>query len=246
LLAQPASRQRLTESLVRYGTNAHQVGIVADFEDVPEKSQKAFRQLIAELATALHAAGLKLMVALPAADSSYDYKYFASQADAIILMNYDQHWLSSPPGPIAAQDWFVRNLNSTLREVRPEKLVMASATMPTTGRRHRAALRRPAESLSVQEAILRAYESEAQVEFDAIRSIRITTTTMNTITSIACGCWTASPLTTSCACASGPGFVARRCGGWVQPTARYGPSGTSRMRMTLPASASRTCLLART
>src|SRR2546426_3686580 len=37
LLAQPASRQRLTESLVTYGTNAHQVGIVADFEDVPEK-----------------------------------------------------------------------------------------------------------------------------------------------------------------------------------------------------------------
>ena len=168
LLAQPASRQRLTESLVRYGTNAHQVGIVADFEDVPEKSQKAFRQLIAELATALHAAGLKLMVALPAADSSYDYKYFASQADAIILMNYDQHWLSSPPGPIAAQDWFVRNLNSTLREVRPEKLVMGIGNYAYDwAQTSRGAPPEPAESLSVQEAILRAYESEAQVEFDA-------------------------------------------------------------------------------
>src|SRR6267378_4225541 len=168
LLAQPASRQRLTESLVRYGTNAHQVGIVVDFEDVPEKSQKAFRQLIAELATALHAAGLKLMVALPAADSSYDYKYFASQADAIILMNYDQHWLSSPPGPIAAQDWFVRNLNSTLREVRPEKLVMGIGNYAYDwAQTSRGAAPEAAESLSVQEAILRAYESEAQVEFDA-------------------------------------------------------------------------------
>jgi len=25
----------------------------------------------------------------------------------IVLLNFDQHWVSSPPGPIAAQDWFV-------------------------------------------------------------------------------------------------------------------------------------------
>ena len=39
------------------------------------------------------------MVALPAADWSYDYKYLGSQADAIILMNYDLHWPTSTPGP---------------------------------------------------------------------------------------------------------------------------------------------------
>jgi len=39
------------------------------------------------------------MIALPARDDSYDYEFFGKQCDAIVLMNYDQHWLTSPPGP---------------------------------------------------------------------------------------------------------------------------------------------------
>ncbi len=168
LLARPASRQNLAQGMVKYAVGARQAGIVLDFEEVPEKSQKDFRQFVAELSAALHAANLKLMVALPAADSSYDYGYFASQADAIILMNYDQHWLTSPPGPIAAQDWFVRNLESTLREVPPEKLVVGIANYAydwPESRRH--APRERAQSGSVQQAILTAFESEAQIEFDS-------------------------------------------------------------------------------
>jgi cellulose synthase/poly-beta-1,6-N-acetylglucosamine synthase-like glycosyltransferase/peptidoglycan/xylan/chitin deacetylase (PgdA/CDA1 family)/spore germination protein YaaH len=167
LLTQPASRQRLVQELVKFGVGARQAGIVVDFEEVPDKSQRRFRQFIGELAAGLHAANLKLMVALPAADWSYDYAYFASQADAIILMNYDQHWLSSPPGPIAAQDWFARNLEATLRVVPPEKLVMAIANYaydwPETSRQ---APREKAQSESFQQAVLTAFESEAQVEFD--------------------------------------------------------------------------------
>ncbi len=168
LLAQPSSRQRLVQELVAYAVAARQAGIVVDFEEVPDKSQKDFRLFARELSAGLHAANLKLMIALPAADSSYDYRYFASQADAVILMNYDQHWLSSPPGPIAAQDWFVRNLNATLHHVPPEKLIMGIANYaydwPETPR---GAKREQAQSVSVQQALLTAYESEAQVEFDA-------------------------------------------------------------------------------
>jgi len=168
MLAHPASRQNLVQALARYAVNAHQAGIVLDLEEVPDKSQKNFRQFVSELAAGLHGANLKLMVALPAADSSYDYAYVASQADAIILMNYDQHWLSSPPGPIAAQDWFVRNLQATLREVPREKLVVGIANYAydwPESRTH--APREQAQSESVQQAILTAYESEAQIEFDS-------------------------------------------------------------------------------
>jgi len=167
LLAQPASRQRLVQELVKYGVGTRQAGIVVDFEEVPDKSQRHFRQFIGELAAGLHATNLKLMVALPAADWSYDYAYFASQADAVILMNYDQHWLSSPPGPIAAQDWFVRNLEATLRMVPPEKLVMAIANYAYDWPEMlRHGPQEKAQSESFQQAVLTAFESEAQVEFD--------------------------------------------------------------------------------
>jgi cellulose synthase/poly-beta-1,6-N-acetylglucosamine synthase-like glycosyltransferase/spore germination protein YaaH/peptidoglycan/xylan/chitin deacetylase (PgdA/CDA1 family) len=166
LLANPASRSRLVRDVAQYAVMGKQAGIVVDFEEVPDKSQPNFQKFIGELAPALHAVGLKLMIALPARDDSYDYAYFGKVTDAIIVMNYDQHWLTSPPGPIAAQDWFMENLRQ-LREVVPaQKLVVGIANYAydwtETGKKEPA----HAEEFSVQEALLHAYESESDVEFD--------------------------------------------------------------------------------
>lgn len=168
LLANAAARKRLVDGLLEYAVLAREAGIVVDFEEVPESSQRHFRQFAAELGPALHAVGLKLMIALPARDSSYDYARFAEHADAIILMNYDQHWLTSPPGPIAAQDWFVENIRQIRRLVPASKLVVAIANYAYDwSLADPKKEREPAESLSVQEALLRAYESETDVEFDS-------------------------------------------------------------------------------
>ena len=123
LLAIPASRKRLVSDATEFAVEAKEVGIVVDFEEIPEKSQPDFKAFIRELAPSLHGAGMKLMVALPARDDAFDYAFFGQETDAIILMNYDQHWLTSPPGPIAAQDWFVENLKQILqRSFRLRKL----------------------------------------------------------------------------------------------------------------------------
>ena len=166
LLAQPAARERLVRDLTGFATTKRQAGVAVDFEEVPASSQANFRQFVGELAAALHRANLKLMVALPAGDPSYDYAYFAAQADAIIVMIYDQHWPTSPPGPIAAQDWFLRHLDATLARVPPEKLVVGIGNYaydwPEAGRGTRQPM---ARSTSFQQAIVTAIESEASVEF---------------------------------------------------------------------------------
>jgi predicted RNA-binding protein with PIN domain len=46
MLAQPAARQNLVQALVKYAVNARQAGIVLDFEEVPDKSQKHFHQFV--------------------------------------------------------------------------------------------------------------------------------------------------------------------------------------------------------
>ena len=119
MLASPAARQNLAREIAEYAAESHEAGIVVDFEEVPDASQAHFRQFIAALAPALHSAGLKLMIALPARDDAYDYEFFGKECDAIVVMNYDQHWLTSPPGPIAAQDWFVENLRQIIDVVPP-------------------------------------------------------------------------------------------------------------------------------
>src|SRR5665213_1485788 len=95
MLANPEARARLAAQLEQYADAERQPGVVVDFESLPKKSEPDFESFVHDLGSDLHARGLKLMVALPAADFSYNYKYFASQADAIILMNYDFHWPTS-------------------------------------------------------------------------------------------------------------------------------------------------------
>ena len=166
MLANPAARKRLETDMLRYTQQSHQVGICVDFEDVPEKSQENFRAFAAETAALFHAANLKLTIALPAADPVYDYGFFGKQVDAIILMDYDQHWLTSAPGPIAAQDWFVRNLRTALKSVPPQKIIMGIANYGYDWPDKPNASDLP-QTVSFQGAVLTAHESDAQIEFDA-------------------------------------------------------------------------------
>ena len=166
LLAKLDSRSRLISDVTQYAVAAKQAGIVVDFEEVPEASQANFRDFIGQLAPSLHAVGLKLMIALPARDDAYDYKFFGKVTDAIILMNYDQHWLTSEPGPIAAQDWFVENLKQVREVVPAQKIVVGVANYAYDWTETSKKEPPHAEEFSIQEALLHAYESESEVEFD--------------------------------------------------------------------------------
>ena len=167
LLASSDARSRLISDATQYAVIAKQAGIVVDFEEVPDASQENFQKFIGQFAPALHAVGLKLMIALPARDDSYDYEFFGKETDAIILMNYDQHWLTSPPGPIAAQDWFEENLRQVLEVVPARKIVMGIANYAYDWTETAKKEKPHAEEFSIQEALLHAYESESEVEFDA-------------------------------------------------------------------------------
>ena len=167
MLASPAGRQNLAREIAEYAAESHEAGIVVDFEEVPDASQAHFRQFIAALAPALHSAGLKLMITLPARDDAYDYEFFGKECDAIVVMNYDQHWLTSPPGPIAAQDWFVENLRQIIDVVPPQKIIVGIANYaydwPVAPEKNNEA----AAEYSIQEALLHVEESDTDVEFDS-------------------------------------------------------------------------------
>ena len=167
MLGNKTARHNLVRDVVDFTVGAHQTGVVVDFEEVPEASQPHFKEFGAELAAGLHSVGLKLMVALPARDDAYDYKFFGKVCDAIVLMNYDQHWLTSPAGPVAAQDWFAENLRQVLELVPAQKLVVGIANYAYDWSEAPKKAHETAKEMSVQEALLHASESESEVEFDA-------------------------------------------------------------------------------
>jgi cellulose synthase/poly-beta-1,6-N-acetylglucosamine synthase-like glycosyltransferase/peptidoglycan/xylan/chitin deacetylase (PgdA/CDA1 family) len=167
MLANPAARQSLVRDVVEFAVEAHEAGIVVDLEEVPKESQEHFQKFAAELGSGLHAVGLKFMLELPARDDEYDYEYFGKQADAIVLANYDQHWLTSGPGPIVSQDWYVENLKELLDVVPAQKVIVAVGSYAYDWPVNPKKANEVASTLTIQEALLRASESEAQVEFDS-------------------------------------------------------------------------------
>ena len=168
MLANQSARHSLVTDLAEFATQAHQAGIVVDFEEIPDKSQDHFQDFIEELAPALHSRNLKLMVALPARDDAYDYEFFGKQADAIVLMNYDEHWLTSGPGPIASQDWYVNNLREVMKVVPAQKIVVTVGNYAYDWSEAPKEVIEPAQSLTIQDALLHASESESTIEFDPV------------------------------------------------------------------------------
>jgi cellulose synthase/poly-beta-1,6-N-acetylglucosamine synthase-like glycosyltransferase/spore germination protein YaaH/peptidoglycan/xylan/chitin deacetylase (PgdA/CDA1 family) len=167
MLANPVARQKLSKSLTDFATAQHDPGIVVDFEQVPDSSQQDFTRFIGDLGNDLHAANLKLMVALPAADWSYDYKTLSNEADAVILMNYDFHYPSSEPGPIASQDWFERNIENIVKIVPADKIVMGIANYSYDWPAKTKTVPHPiAQAVTFQQGIITAVESESDVTFD--------------------------------------------------------------------------------
>jgi cellulose synthase/poly-beta-1,6-N-acetylglucosamine synthase-like glycosyltransferase/spore germination protein YaaH/peptidoglycan/xylan/chitin deacetylase (PgdA/CDA1 family) len=168
MLANPAARRNLITNLVNYAVGHNNPGLVADFEEIPPKSQKNFSNFIGELGAELHGAGIKLMVALPAGDFDYDYAGIAKHSDAIIVMDYDQYSQDTESGPIAAQDWYVERLQAILKLVPAQKVVAGVAnyaydwTEPT-GK----AKQQPAAIDTFQGAAVTSEESDAPIDFDS-------------------------------------------------------------------------------
>lgn len=106
LLNDPTRRATLVAALADAMGNAGADGISIDFEYVPATANAGFVALFAELRDALDARLLRpahLSVALPATLDldAYDVAGISEHADALLVMTYDYHWRSSPPGPVA-------------------------------------------------------------------------------------------------------------------------------------------------
>jgi cellulose synthase/poly-beta-1,6-N-acetylglucosamine synthase-like glycosyltransferase/spore germination protein YaaH/peptidoglycan/xylan/chitin deacetylase (PgdA/CDA1 family) len=145
-------------------------GLMVDFEAFPKAGQPGYVELLRELSSDLHAAGMKLYVAAPPHNDEYDYPAIAAAADGIVLMNYDEHFPGAAPGPVASQDWFVENLKFARTVIPQNKIICAIANYgydwvqkPKKGKLPRDL---KDTSVSVQEAWLAARDSEVDITFD--------------------------------------------------------------------------------
>ena len=112
--------------------------IVMDFEGMTPRDLDQLLTVTRAVADSARARGVStIVVAVPAGDTAaYPAALLLQPADLIMPVLYDQHWSGSPPGPIAAPDWVMRNLGTRVAEVGAARIV---AAFPLYGYRWRRA-----------------------------------------------------------------------------------------------------------
>ena len=161
------ARQNFRLQLMSFLASDRFKGAALDFEEIPLQAQPGFRLLVAELARDLHAHGLKLYLNVPVADKDYDYAQLASNADGLVIMDYDQHQVTSGPGPVAAQEWFVSNLREAVKDIPIDKIICGIGNYgydwALSGKKKQVV---KVDTGSVQEEWLHAQESDSNVALD--------------------------------------------------------------------------------
>jgi spore germination protein YaaH len=131
-------RNAVIARLVALAASGGYDGINIDFENLAfsrdiDDDRAAFTAFIHELATQLHALGLKLAISVPGKtedsiddDWSYPFDYAAlgEDADLLQLMTYDQHGPWSEPGPVSGADWVEDCVAYAVSLVEPAKLLI--------------------------------------------------------------------------------------------------------------------------
>jgi peptidoglycan-N-acetylglucosamine deacetylase len=162
-----SARQNFRNQILLFLKSDRFKGAAVDFEEIPLQAQPGFRDLIAELGQDLHSRGLKLYVNIPVADKDYDYANLAANSDGLVIMNYDQHQVTSPPGPVAAQNWFTANLRQAVKDIPRDKIICGIGNygydwaISSKGKRRILSV----ETNNVQEAWLHSQESESSIDF---------------------------------------------------------------------------------
>lgn len=160
LFHDPRARVALVQRLAAIARAPGNAGLVMDIEALPESAMRDYLSFLRELHAAMPT-GAQIAVTVPAEDESWPLAAIAKVSDRVIFMAYDQHWEGGNAGPIAAQDWFVSQVEAARRAIGPDKLIVALGSYGYDWHGD------DTDPLSIEEAWLAAHDSDVRPTFDA-------------------------------------------------------------------------------
>lgn len=163
ILNDPALETCVIDRIVALVQTQNDPGVNIDIEALKASDKNAYLDFLTELAATLHADHRVLTVDVTSGDAAYDMEAIGALADAVVLMNYDEHYMSAPPGPIASNDWFSSNVDDMIARVGTGKLLVG---LGAYGYDWRVGSGKPADSLAFSETMGIADNENAQPAMD--------------------------------------------------------------------------------
>ena len=166
LLLHPAAQDKLVANLVAQAQAHGYAGYVFDLENMSPNAVKAYPALLAKARAALKPLGLEVWVTAPFDDDDWPLKALQANSDTLILMAYDEHWMTGQSGPTAGEDWFEKYLNSRLSMLDPSHTIVAFGAYGYDWTKSDASGQGRADAVTFHEAIQTANDSEVDIDMD--------------------------------------------------------------------------------
>lgn len=161
VLADPIRRAKLEANLVEFVRAGKYQGLVVDFEMVPPGAYDDLDLFLKELSARFMPHGWVLVQAAPFGLDTWPYARFAKSLDYTILMAYDQHDDAGAAGPIAAESWFETMLDKRMKDLPPNRTIIAVGSYAYDWYGNH-----PADTMTFQGAMVMAKDSGARIAFD--------------------------------------------------------------------------------
>ncbi len=173
VLNNPTTRQTLINNVINKALQKGYLGVDVDFEYLYPDDREAYNEFLTLLKEQTDIHGLRLSTAIAPKISAtqqgtlyeaHDYAFHGKTVDKVIIMTYEWGYLYGPPMAVAPYNEVRRVLSYAVTEIPPQKILMG---MPNYGYDWTLPYRngRPAEILSINAALNRAYEVGAEIQF---------------------------------------------------------------------------------
>ena len=124
ILRDPALRACVADMVVGRAKANGAIGVLVDIESLTPADDGAYLSFLADIRSALHASGMRLVVAIPSGSQAYHVSMIADMADAVLVVMYGEHFPGSGPGPLASQQWFEDTLTHYAGAIPRDKLIV--------------------------------------------------------------------------------------------------------------------------
>ncbi|HEY8487198.1 MAG TPA: LysM peptidoglycan-binding domain-containing protein [Limnochordales bacterium] len=136
LLTDPVVQERAIQEIEALLKRDGYSGVHVDLENVDPAHRLQLTLFMQKLATRLKPQGFTVGMAVPAKtwddpangwSGAFDYRALGSIVDSLTLMTYDEHWITSAPGPIASLPWVQSVLQYAVQSIPKEKILLGVA-----------------------------------------------------------------------------------------------------------------------
>jgi spore germination protein len=173
LLYSQAAQDRLIDNVLNILSSKGYYGLNIDFEYVYPSDREAYNRFLAKMAAAMRQNGYIISSAVAPKYSAtqsgilyeaHDYPVHGRLMDFVVIMTYEWGYRYGPPMAISPIPQVKRVLDYAVTAIPPQKILMG---MPDYGYDWTEG-EKPAEHLSYVQAVNRAYEVGADIQFDPV------------------------------------------------------------------------------